>query len=181
MSFSQELDHERAEIMRRVREARNRWAGAMRAHHMAPPDAGFAGRLRALADAATIEQVTWEQAHGAGLLWRPVPGAENVPPPYELRPGTGRRGPQELWERFDAAVAQLNHAITQPSAAIVSDGFGEVADIAAALAKAVADEDRGAAASGTATTETAGRSDAALTAPVRETEADSDDRLRGAA
>src|SRR6516164_9840827 len=109
MSLSEELDPERAQIMRAVRNASSAWADAMRAHKLAPPDAGFAARLRTLADAAEAEQVTWEHAHAAGLLWRPVPGAENAEPPYELRPGTGRRGPQELWDRFDAAVARLNH------------------------------------------------------------------------
>ncbi len=141
MSFSDELDRQRAQIMRRVRQASNVWAEAMRAHVLAPPDAGFASRLKALADAAGTEQVAWEHAHAAGLLWRPVPGAENAEPPYELRPGTGRRGPEELWSRFDDAVAALNRAITQPNAARVADAFGDVAESAAALADAVAAED----------------------------------------
>jgi hypothetical protein len=141
VSFEQELDRQRAQIMRKVREASNVWAEAMRAHKMAPPDAGFSARLRALAEAAATEQVAWEHAHAAGLMWRPVPGAENAEPPYELRPGTGRRGPAELWLRFDRAVAALNSAITQPNAAQVADAFGEVADVAAALSDAVARED----------------------------------------
>jgi hypothetical protein len=137
MSFSDDLDRQRAQIMRAVRHARDGWAAAMRAHKLAPPDAGFAGRLRDLSQAAATEQVTWEHAHAAGLLWRPVPGAENALPPYELRPATGRRGPTELWERFDAAVAALNRAITGSNAAEVADAFGDVADIAGALADAV--------------------------------------------
>jgi hypothetical protein len=141
MSFSEDLDRQRAQIMRRVRQASNDWAEAMRVHKLAPPDAGFAGRLRALADAASTEQVAWEHAHAAGLLWRPVPGAENAEPPYELRPGTGRRGPEELWVRFDAAVAALNRAITQSNAAAVADAFGEVAEVSGALADAVSQED----------------------------------------
>ncbi len=127
--------------MRAVREAGEGWASAMRTHKLAPPDAGFASRLRALAQAAETEQVTWEHAHAAGLMWRPVPGAENAQPPYELRPGTGRRGPEELWARFDAAVADLNKAITGSSAAVVADAFGEIAQSANALADAVAVED----------------------------------------
>jgi hypothetical protein len=142
MSFSDELDRERAQIMRAVRHASDGWAGAMRAHKLAPPDTGFAGRLRALADAASAEQVAWEHAHAAGLRWRPVPGSESAAPPYELRPGTGRRGPAELWERFDAAVAGLNRAITGSDAAAVADAFGDMADMAGALAEAVAREDR---------------------------------------
>lgn len=141
MSFSEDLDRQRAQVMRRVRQASNVWADAMREHKLAPPDARFADRLRALADAASTEQVAWEHAHAAGLLWRPVPGAENAEPPYELRPGSGRRGPDDLWVRFDAAVAALNQAITQPDAAEVADAFGEVAQVAAGLAEAVAGED----------------------------------------
>jgi hypothetical protein len=145
MSFSEELDAERAQIMRAVRHASTAWADAMRAHKLAPPDAGFAARLRALAEAAEAEQVTWEHAHAAGLLWRPVPGAENAEPPYELRPGTGRRGPDELWNRFDAAVTRLNHAIAGTSAGDVADSFGEISAAALALADAVAEEDAAAA------------------------------------
>jgi len=111
-------EQEQAAIMRAVQIARDDWAAAMRAHKLAPPDDGFAARLRTLAEAADREQVAWEHAHAAGLLWRPVPGAENAQPPYELRPGTGRRGPESLWARFDRAVATLNRAIT------VSDGRG---------------------------------------------------------
>lgn len=145
MSFEEDLDRHRAQVMRAVRRASEGWAAAMRAHVMAPPDAGFAQRLRTLAEAAATEQVAWEHAHAAGLLWRPVPGAENAAPPYELRPGTGRRGPASLWERFDAAVAALNHAITGSSAADVADAFGEVAEVAEALAAAVVREDEAAA------------------------------------
>ena len=141
MSFSDDLSRERAQIMRAVRHASTAWADAMRAHKLAPPDAGFASRLRGLAEAAEREQVTWEHAHSAGLLWRPIAGAENAQPPYELRPGTGRRGPTELWERFDAAVAELNRAIAGTSAAEVADAFGAVAETAAALADAVGAED----------------------------------------
>ena len=143
MSFGAELDRERAQIMRAVRQAGNNWAQALRAHIMAPPDAGFAARLRALSDAAASEQVAWEYAHSAGLQWRPVVGADRAQPPYELRPGTGRRGPAGLWERFDAAVSALNQAITGTDAAAVADAFGELSEAAGELAEAVALEDTG--------------------------------------
>jgi hypothetical protein len=145
MSFRDDLDRQRAQIMRAVRQAGNDWAEAMRAHKLAPPDAGFAGRLLALSEAASREQVAWEHAHAAGLLWRPIPGAESAEPPYELRVGTGRRGPTELWARFDQSVTALNRAITGSSAADVADAFGELSDAAGALADAVAAEDAAAA------------------------------------
>jgi hypothetical protein len=141
MSFSDDLNRERAEILRAVRHASNAWAEAMRAHKLAPPDAEFASRLRALAEAAQTERITWEHAHAAGLQWRPIPGAASAEPPYELRPGTGRRGPEDLWARFDAAVATLNEAIAGTGAAAVADAFGEIELAAGALADAVASED----------------------------------------
>lgn len=141
MSFETDLNRDRAWVMRAVRQAGNSWAEAMRAHKLAPPDPAFASRLRALSEAAANEQVAWEHAHAAGLLWRPIPGAENAEPPYELRPDTGRRGPAELWESFDAAVVQLNRAITGTDAAAVADAFGEVSQTASELADAVTRED----------------------------------------
>jgi hypothetical protein len=137
VSFGDDLDRQRSHVMRLVRHASTSWADAMRAHVMAPPDPGFAARLRALSEAAATEQVAWEQAHAAGMTWRPVPGAERSEPPYELRPGTGRRGPEELCERFDAAVASLNRAITGSSGTEVAAAFGVMADATADLADAV--------------------------------------------
>src|ERR1700750_2012068 len=130
MSFKDDLDRQRAQILRAVRQAGNEWAEAMRAHKLAPPDAGFATRLRGLAEAASREQGAWEDAHAAGVMWRAVPGAETAEPPYELRPGTGRRGPAELWARFDAAVESLNHAITGTNVAGVARAFGALASAA---------------------------------------------------
>src|SRR5207248_819766 len=77
----------------RLAEAKTAWGHAMTAHKMAPPDEGFAGRLRTLAGAAQAEREACEEADRAGLLWRPIPGAQGAQPPYELRPGTGRRAP----------------------------------------------------------------------------------------
>ena len=135
------LERQREHVMHLVRHAGEGWASAMRAHTMAPPDAGFAGRLRSLAEAAATEQVAWEQAHAAGLLWRPVPGAERAEPPYELRPGTGRRGPAAMWSAFDAAVAGLNRAIARSNAAEVAAAFGDMARSASVLAEAIERED----------------------------------------
>jgi hypothetical protein len=141
MSFEEDLDQERERVMRLVRHASVSWAEAMRAHKLAPPDEGFAARLQKLSEAATAEQLAWQQANAAGLQWRPVPGAADAEPPYELRSGTGRRGPEDLWLLFDNAVMEMNRAIGGSDALTVSQAFGAVADAAARLARAVADED----------------------------------------
>jgi hypothetical protein len=148
MSLGADLNPQQAQILRAVRQAGDDWSEAMRVHTLAPPDAGFAYRLRALAVAAAREQVAWEHAHAAGLPWRPVPDATHGQPPYELRPGTGRRGPDGLWTRFDQAVAALNKAIAGTDAAAVADAFGELSDVTGALADAVTKEDAAAAQQG---------------------------------
>jgi hypothetical protein len=137
VSFTNDLDRERAQILHLIQHASSGWAEAMKAHQMAPPDAGFAQRLQNLSEAAATEQLAWEQAHGAGLAWRPIPGAEKSLPPYELRSGTGRRGPQELWLHFDAAVTNLNAAIAGSDAEVVAGAFSVMSQAAADLADAV--------------------------------------------
>src|SRR5947208_2110460 len=62
MTFTDDLNAERDQIMRAVREAGNEWAQAMRSHKLAPPDGGFAWRLRSLSQAAEREQIAWQQA-----------------------------------------------------------------------------------------------------------------------
>lgn len=150
MSAGKPPGSQHEEITRAVQRAGSDWAEAMRTHKLAPPDAGFAARLRRLADAASRERLAWRDAAAAGLAWRPVPGAEQAQPPYELRPGTGRRGPVDMWERFDASVARLNRAISGSDASAVAEAFGELADAARGLADAVAHEDEAAAATDSA-------------------------------
>lgn len=133
------------QLLDRFEQAEDQWGAAMRAHRLAPPDLGFAGRLRSLGEAAAVEATVCRDAAELGLAWRPIPGAENAEPPYELRPGTGRRGPGELWEAFDAAVARFNHANAGTDAAAVADAYSEVSTAALALAEAVVAEDRAAA------------------------------------
>jgi excisionase family DNA binding protein len=124
-------------------EAQRAWADAIVAHQMAPPDPGFADRLRRLGDAARLEEAACRELASAGLSWAPIPDAERSQIPYELRPGTGRRGPQELWVRFDGCVYQLNHAITGNDPGDVAAAFGGLAEAAERLAEAVEVEDQG--------------------------------------
>jgi hypothetical protein len=118
------------------------WADAMRVHITAPPDPGFADRLRALGEAARTRARAARVAHAAGLKWVSQPGAMRAQPPPELRPGSGRVGPPELWERFDVAVAGYNAAIAHTDAGAVADAADAVAEIVEELAAAV-DAERG--------------------------------------
>jgi hypothetical protein len=120
-----------------VHEAQASWAGAMRAHEQAPPDPGFRDRLQALSAAASAMRDAHARALEAGLAWRPVADSGRARPPYELRPGTGRRGPHELWTRFDAAVQRLNEAGAGGNLADVVDAYSAVAEAASELADAL--------------------------------------------
>ena len=83
------------------RSAQARWRKALDAHRLAPPDVGFSARLAALSKAASAEAEACREAEAARFEWPPHRAASSQPP-YELRPDSGRRGPDELWRRFDA-------------------------------------------------------------------------------
>lgn len=112
------------------------WAEAMRAHKYAPPDAGFPDRLRELAHAARTRARAARVADAQGLDWAAQPRALDSQPPYELRPDTGRTGPPELWEQFDAAVEAYNRAIAETSAAAVAEAADALGNLAEAIAEA---------------------------------------------
>jgi hypothetical protein len=118
------------------------WAGAVEAHKMAPPDLGFAARLRALSEGASEAARVCRGADAAGFEWPPARKADSEPP-YELRPGTGRRGPEPLWRRFDQAVVRLRAMAAGTDMLEVSGAFEEIAAIAGELAQAVEAEGRG--------------------------------------
>jgi hypothetical protein len=123
------------------RDAQELWRGALEAHRLAPPDAGFSVRLSGLADAARAEARACRLADGAGFEWPPH-RASSSEPPYELRAGSGRRGPEQLWRRFDGAVSELNRAATGTDLVAVAVAYDELTAVAGELALAVEREDR---------------------------------------
>jgi hypothetical protein len=123
------------------RAAQQAWGDALAAHRLAPPDAGFSVRLSALAEAAQAEADACRQAAQAGFEWPPH-RASSSEPPYELRPGTGRRGPERLWRAFDGTVSELNRAARGTDLLDVAQAYDALASAAAELASAVDREDR---------------------------------------
>ena len=113
---------------------------ALRQHRLAPPDAGFPRRLKDFADACESQQIACDYAAQEGLGWEPMPAARRPPPP-ELRPDSGRRGPTELWATFDTGWEDLNKALEGISLPAVARAFGELATVLRQLATAVAEED----------------------------------------
>jgi hypothetical protein len=112
----------------------------LRDHVLAPPDAGFSARLASLANAAAQRAAACEAAYNEGYEWPPAHGGAK--PRYELQPGTGRRGPEKLWARFDEAVAELDRVSEGRSIRAVGRAYADLAEIASQLARAVVREDR---------------------------------------
>lgn len=123
------------------RAAQQAWADALSAHRLAPPDAGFSARLAALSLAARSEAEACREADAAGFSW-PAHRASSSKPPHELQPGTGRRGPDELWAHFDGAVADLNRVASGTELLEVADAYERLAAAAGKLAEAVEHADR---------------------------------------
>lgn len=117
------------------------WRQALEAHRLAPPDSGFSARLAGLATAASEQAKTCRMADEAGYDWTPTRAAESKPP-FELQPGSGRRGPQELWRRFDATVADLSRIASGRDMSAVADAYDELSAAASELAQAIGREDR---------------------------------------
>ncbi len=128
------------QVLSDFRDALDGWRMALEAHRMAPPDHGFSARLSGLAQAASEEARACRAADAAGFDWPPHRAADPRPP-YELQPGTGRRGPEGLWLRFDEAVRQMNMAATGQNMLDVARAYDELATAAGELAEAVERED----------------------------------------
>lgn len=120
--------------MRRMESADQRWMAAIDDSVFAPPDAGFANRVRAIAAAAESEAtVMHEAARIPRLRWTPGT-SKAVGLSYELRPGGNRPGPVRSWEQFDQAVQQLADAQAGDDFAQIGDAFRQLAKIAMRLA-----------------------------------------------
>jgi len=122
------------------RAAQARWREALEAHRLAPPDAGFSARLAALSEAANAEANACRDAWQGGFAWPPHRATPSAPP-YELRPDSRRRGPEELWRRFDAAAADLSRVAAGTDIRAVADTYVELGEVAGELAQAVQRED----------------------------------------
>lgn len=123
-------------VLEDFKAALDGWRDALEAHRLAPPDENFAARLGTLAQAARAQARACRDADAAGFDWTPHRAADSRPP-YELQAGTGRRGPEQLWRRFDAAVATLSAVATGRDILAVADAYDELAGAAAELAQAV--------------------------------------------
>jgi hypothetical protein len=129
-----------SQVLEDFRSGMASWGGAVEAHKQAPPDQNFASRLAALAKGAGEASRVCKEADAAGFAWPPARKADSEPP-YELRPGTGRRGPEDLWRAFDQAITRLGTVAAGEDMLEVARGYEELASVVATLAEAVEAED----------------------------------------
>jgi hypothetical protein len=130
-----------SELRSRFEDGMAGWGSAVLAHKLAPPDQNFAVRLAALAQGASDAARVCAAAGAAGFEWPPARKADSEPP-YELRPGSGRRGPEDLWKKFDEAVTRLGVVAAGRDMLAVARGYEALATVAGELADAVAAGDR---------------------------------------
>jgi hypothetical protein len=121
-------------IVRRMQIADQRWQAAVDDSAFAPPDPGFADRVRAIAIAAEGEAVVLhEAARNPRLRWQPA-HSNAVGLSYELRPGGNRPGPSRSWTDFDHAVEHVSATQQATDFAEIADAFRQLAITAMRLA-----------------------------------------------
>jgi hypothetical protein len=128
------MEIEVASIVKEMMTAGESWEAALDAHALAPPDAGFPARLRALSNAAAEQASAFELAADGGLGWRPRTIESDFSLAPELTPGMTRPGPEELWRAFDDSVAALADALASSSPAQLAAAFSHLADASGELA-----------------------------------------------
>ena len=113
-----------------LQDAGGIWDAALDASENAPPDPGFIGRLRGIAEAAERQRDALGRAQAIpGFTWKPVPDTEDMILSNELRPHANRPGPERLWDMFDLTVDRLALAMEGNYAALVCDEYRELASV----------------------------------------------------
>jgi hypothetical protein len=140
MSKSSSADPDQ-QILSEFKDGMANWASAVEAHKQAPPDLNFSERLAALGKGASEAARVCRAADAQGFEWPPARKADSEPP-YELRSGTGRRGPEHLWRRFDQAITRLGTMAAGQDMLEVARAYEELSEVAGELAETVKTEDR---------------------------------------
>jgi excisionase family DNA binding protein len=115
------------EAIKQMQQAEAVFETAVESSDNAPPDPGFAGRLRAVA-AASLQRGDALTAAGLipGFRWTPVSDPGPVIRSHELRAGGNRPGPRHMWESYDMAVERLSIAVQGNVISLVADEFREI-------------------------------------------------------
>ena len=142
----------------RLRGADERMREAMRLSRHAPPDEGFADRLRVFGEASGVQAGALEYAAGVGVTLKNLTPQRGPKFPHELTAAAYRPGPAQLWEAFDAAADGVQQAGWDRDITAAAYHWRQVAELASALAVAVDVERRGETPAQQPTSRTAGGS-----------------------
>ncbi len=126
----------------RLRAADERIREAIRLGRSAPPDDGFADRLRVFGEAAGVQAGALEYAAGVGVTLKNLKPQRGPKFPHELTAAAFRPGPPDLWEAFDGAADGVHQAGWDRDISAAAQHWRGVAELASALAVAV-DLERG--------------------------------------
>jgi excisionase family DNA binding protein len=110
-----------------MQEAEAVFDQAVQASDNAPPDPGFADRIRAVAEASLQRSAALSAAARIpGFRWTPI--SDPIAPirSHELRPGGNRPGPPAAWRQYDMAVERLTIAVQGNLLDLVADEFREI-------------------------------------------------------
>ena len=115
------------DAIKAMQEAEAVFESAVEASDNAPPDPGFAQRIRAVAEASLKRADALAQADLIpGFRWTPVPDPHPVIGSHELRPGGNRPGPAHMWQSYDMAVERLAIHVQGNVLSFVADEFREI-------------------------------------------------------
>jgi hypothetical protein len=121
-------------ILRRLEIVDQRWRAAINESAYAPPDPGFADRIRSIAAAAEATAIVLhEAARTPRLRWK-MKRNTTIGLTYELRPGGNRPGPADTWKQFDHAVAHIQDTQADTNITAQADAFRNLAITAMRLA-----------------------------------------------
>jgi excisionase family DNA binding protein len=119
-------------------EADAMWDAALSASENPPPDPGFPGRVRTLAEASRRRGEALRRAASIPtFIVKGERGLENMVLSYELRPGGNRPGPGQLWDRFDMVVKHLGETLAGPVPSTVEHDYLELSLVMHEIADAL--------------------------------------------
>jgi excisionase family DNA binding protein len=115
------------DAIKAMQEAEAVFDTAVESSDNAPPDPGFAQRIRAVAEASLQRGEALSQASLIpGFTWTPVSDPDPVIRSHELRTGGNRPGPPVAWRSYDMAVERLWIAVQGNVISLVADEFREI-------------------------------------------------------
>lgn len=98
----------------------------------------FADRLRRFSVASREQAAAMRYAHDEGLAFSPWPPSSRPrEPPAELRRGSGRVGPLDLWDQFDALFVEWSSSVEQDDLSVIAAAYDGLSEITDELADAV--------------------------------------------